>query len=174
MRSSSLIALIIFAAVFLGSCRKIEQLPARPQIEFISFAVFDSTDILGNYCKAGKLKFHFQDGDGDLGLKSEAGISDTTNLFFTLFRQKRGVMVQVPDNDIMKPSSYRIPYMVRLGQNKILRGTIDITFLYLFYDPAETDTIRYDFSIKDRADHFSNTESTCDIPLSVNGLYVKL
>jgi hypothetical protein len=174
MKYTGLIAILVLTAVFFGSCRKIQQLPAEPEIEFISFTVLDSTDILGNDCKAGKLKFYFQDGDGDLGIDvAESGESDTTNLFLTLFRKTAGIMVQVPDNDILKPSSYRIPYMERTGQNKILKGDIVVTLLYLFYDPADMDTLRYDFKIKDRADHYSNEESTCEIPLSVNGVYVK-
>jgi hypothetical protein len=81
-------------------------------------------------------------------------------------------MVQVPENDPLKPSSYRIPYMERLGQNKILKGTISVTFLYTFYDPKENNIIKYDFKIKDRASNESNTVSTCEIPLSVNGIYI--
>ena len=82
-------------------------------------------------------------------------------------------MTEVPGNDIMKPSDYRIPYMERTGQNKILKGTIAVTFLYLFYSAEDTDTIRYDFYLKDRADNLSNTESTSEIFLSVNGIYEK-
>ena len=53
-------------------------------------------------------------------------------------------MTEVPDDDILKPSNYRIPFMERTGQNKILKGTISITFLYLFYYPdrqIRSDTI---------------------------------
>jgi len=78
-------------------------------------------------------------------------------------------MQPVADNDPLKPSPYRIPYMERLGQNKILKGTISVTFLYLFYSP--TDTIRYDFYIKDRALNESNVASTSEIVLSVNKTY---
>ncbi len=174
MRSSSYIILTVLAAFFLGSCRKIEHLPATPSIEFRSFTVFDSTDILSNNYKAGKLEFRFQDGDGDLGLNEpQAGETDTTNLFFKLFRETHGKMVLVPDNDLMKPSAYRIPFMDRAGQNKILRGTIVITFFYLNYDPVNTDTIQYNFNIKDRMGNYSNSDSTCLIPLSVNGIYTR-
>jgi hypothetical protein len=79
----------------------------------------------------------------------------------------------VPDNDILSPSDYRIPYMERTGQNKILKGTIAVTFLYLFYSVEDTDTVRYDFYLKDRADNLSNTESTSEIYLSVNDIYKK-
>jgi hypothetical protein len=84
-------------------------------------------------------------------------------------------MIEVLDNDdVLKPSGYRIPYMARTGQYKILKGTISVTFLYLFYSPEDTDTVRYDFYIKDRKDNSSNTESTGEIFLSVNDIYEKI
>jgi hypothetical protein len=170
MRKIKYLFLIIVSFLILDSCRKVERLPAVPHIEFTSFTIFDTLDILGNNSKAGKLKFHFEDGDGDLGLNAPtSGDTDSTNLFFTLFRKEGGVMLPAPDNDPLKPSSYRIPYMDRLGQNKILKGTISVTFLYLFYSP--TDTIRYDFYIKDRALNVSNVESTSEIVISVNKTY---
>jgi hypothetical protein len=52
-----------------------------------------------------------------------------------------------------------------------LKGTISVTFLYTLYKPGDASIIRYDFFIRDRADNVSNTVSTCEIPLSVNGLY---
>ena len=161
---------VIISLFILDSCRKIEQLPAVPHIEFTSFTVFDTLDILGNNSKGGRLKFYFEDGDGDLGLTPPTDTQpDSTNLFLTLYRKTGVVMLPAPDNDPLKPSAYRIPYMVRLGQNKILRGTISVTFLYLFYSPA--DTIRYDFYIKDRALNESNVASTSEIVLSVNNVY---
>jgi hypothetical protein len=164
---------IVVATIFaLGSCKKITQLPDVPRIEFTSFSIFDTLDILGNISKAGRLKFHFEDGNGDLGLAVPTeGQVDTTNLFFTLFRKTGGIMVAAPDNDPLKPSSYRIPYMVRQGQNKILKGTISVVFLYLFYSP--TDTISYDFYIKDRALNESNIVSTSEIIISVDSTYTK-
>jgi hypothetical protein len=170
MRTIKYLFIILIVLIALASCRKIEQLPPIPHIEFTSFAVFDTTDILGNNAKAGRLKFSFTDGDGDLGLKAPSeNQTDTTNMFFTLFRKTGGIMVQAPDNDPLKPSSYRIPYMERLGQNKILKGTIYVTFLYLFYSSG--DTIRYDFYIKDRALNESNLASTSEIIISANGNY---
>jgi hypothetical protein len=161
---------IILLSVALFSCGKIETLPPIPSIDFTSFEVFDTTDILGNLSKGGRLKFYFEDGDGDLGLKypTEIPASDTTNLFLTLYRKSGGVMIPVPDNDPLKPSDYRIPYMERTGQNKILRGTISVTFLYLFY--SEADTIKYEFYVKDRAGNESNLASTCEIVLVTNGI----
>ena len=94
----------------LSSCFRVEDLPAKPRIEFRSFTLFDSTDILGNDIKAGKLTFYFEDGDGDIGIYDPDGSSaDTTNLFFTLFRKENGVFTEVADDDVLKPSHYRIP-----------------------------------------------------------------
>jgi hypothetical protein len=163
--------IVILTAILLaGACTKIEQLPAVPSIEFTSFTVFDTIDILGNETKGGRLKFTFEDGDGDIGLKAPSEIqTDTTNLFFSLFRKTDGIMTPAPDNDPLKPSSYRIPYLEREGQNKILKGTISVTFMYLLY--SESDTIKYDFYITDRAGNESNTASTSEIIIAVNDTY---
>jgi hypothetical protein len=156
----------------LGSCTKIEHISPIPSIKFNSFTIYDTTDILGNVSKAGKLNFYFEDGDGDVGLKvPSGGMADSTNLFFTLYRKSDGTMTEATPDDPLYPSSYRIPYMVRLGQNKILRGTISVTFLYLFYSP--TDTIQYDFFMKDRALHESNVATTSEIIISENNIYRK-
>ncbi|HUV00206.1 MAG TPA: hypothetical protein VMW32_04505 [Bacteroidales bacterium] len=171
MRSFKYLVISFFLFLAAVSCIKIQTLPPEPYIEFVSFAVFDTVDILGNTSKGGRLKFYFEDGDGDLGLPppSSQQTYDTVNLFFTLYRKTDGVMAPAPDNDPLKPSGYRIPYMERLGQNKILKGYISVTFLYLFY--SEDDIIKYNFYIKDRADNVSNTASTSEISLFVNDIY---
>ena len=171
MKTLNRLALLAFFVVALISCGKIQTLPDIPRIEYTDFTVFDTVDILGNAAKGGRLKFYFEDGDGDLGLPAPTpdGEGDSLNLFFTLYRMKDGVIAPAPDNDPLKPSNYRIPYMEMLGQNKILKGTIAVTFFYLFY--SEQDTIRYDFYLKDRAEHISNTVSTSEIPLFSNGIY---
>lgn len=166
------LCIVFILLLALGSCRKIEQLPARPRIEFTNFKIFDTVDILGNSAKGGRLKFYFEDGDGNLGLQDPSGNqTDSANMFFTLFRKKGGKMVLAAPNDPLQPSDYRIPYMIRMGQNKILKGTISVTFLYLFYTKA--DTIKYSFHIKDRAQNVSNEESTGEIVVSVNNVYTK-
>jgi hypothetical protein len=172
MRINKYSFVILIILLSLGSCRKIEQLSNIPNIRFTSFTVFDTLDILGNQSKGGRLDFYFEDGDGDLGLKEpSSGQTDSTNLFFKLFRKTDGIMAPAPEDDPLYPSSYRIPYMVRLGQNKILKGDISVTFFYFSYSPA--DTIRYDFTIKDRALNESNVASTSEIVVSVNNVYSK-
>jgi hypothetical protein len=161
---------ILFILILFTTCGKIEKLPPEPSIKFTSFEVFDSTDILGNKVKGGRLNFHFEDGDGDLGLPAPNQVNkkDSTNLFFFLLRKTNGTFKKAPENDLLKPSSYRIPFMDRQGQNKMLRGNICITFLYLFATPS--DTIKYEFFVKDRAQHSSDTISTCEIVIMKNGI----
>jgi hypothetical protein len=160
------------AMILAASCRKIEELPATPRIEFQSFEIFDTTDILGNKSKGGRLKFYFEDGDGNVGLKQpQASGDDSTNLFFTLYKKTNGIMQPASKNDPLTPAAYRVPYMERLGQNKILKGTISVTFLYLFFTTA--DTISYEFYLEDRDYKESNLETTSEIIVSVNNVYKK-
>lgn len=170
MKKLSWLAILLPIIILAYSCRKLQSLPPEPHIEYRSFEVFDTTDILGNEAKGGRLEFYFEDGDGDVGMNPPTGAEeDTNNLIITLYRKINGVMTLAPSNDPLWPSAYRIPFMDRTGQNKILKGTIDVTFLYLFYKP--TDTIMYDFYIKDRALNESNVATTSEIVLSQNKVY---
>ncbi len=80
-----------------------------------------------------------------------------------------GVLAPATDDDPLKPSGFRIPFMERTGQNRILKGNISVDFMYLF--TTEEDTIKYVFYVKDRADHLSNIDSTSTLPLFYNGIY---
>ena len=170
MKKIKYLLLIFIIISFVYSCKKIQQLSSVPHVDFTNFSIFDTTDILGNHSKGGRLRFRFEDGDGDIGLNNPtSGQPDSTNLFLTLYRIKDGVRVPAPQNDPISPSAYRIPFMERLGRDKILKGTISVTFLYLFYTPG--DTISYDFYITDRASNQSNVASTTDIVISQNKVY---
>lgn len=170
MKLVKYLTLIILFIILFHSCGKIEKLPPQPYIKFRSFEVFDTTDILENRVKGGRLNFYFEDGDGDFGLQApgQYTLADSTNLYFILYRKSAGEFVKAADNDLLKPSAYRIPFMDRQGQNKILKGNIRITFLYLFSNP--TDTIKYMFWVKDRAQNYSDTVSTCEIVLKDNSV----
>ena len=173
MKIKAVPAIVIFSLLVMTSCGKIETLPPEPHIEYTSFTVFDTTDLLGNTIMGGKLKFYFEDGDGDLGLAVPEGTeqADTINLFVSLFRMNNGKISPAPENDPYKPTGFRIPYMERTGQNKILKGDISVIFFYLFY--SKEDSIRYDFNIKDRAGNVSNSVSTSVIPVYYPGVYEK-
>ncbi|MCK4700132.1 MAG: hypothetical protein KAT38_07345 [Bacteroidales bacterium] len=159
--------LIITTIVLLNglSCQKIESLPEIPSISFKSFILKDTTDALGNEGKIGELTFDFEDGDGDIGLTQPDSLSaDSTNfnLFFTMFDKIDGEFIEVPENDLEAPLNYRIPYIEKEGQNKALKGEIQVDFIYLLF---EYDTFKYTFFIVDRALHKSNVETTPEIAL---------
>jgi len=162
-----ILILIVLILPFHSGCEKIKQLPPEPYIEFRQFTMFDTIDPLGNQAKGGLLDFYFEDGDGDLGVLAEQ--ADTINLLLTLYYKEEGVFIEADSTDDNRPKGYRIPYMEREGQNKTLQGRIEITFFYYYYTFDLTDTIKYDFYIKDRAGNESNIESTCEIPFSLDG-----
>ncbi len=166
---NALIITILAATLMMASCGPIETLPPEPRIEFRTFSLYDTTDILGNPAKAGKLTFYFEDGDGDLGLDPPLtpGVDPSSNLFLRLFRKTNGTFELAEPSDPLYPSEYRIPYIDAEGQNKILKGTIDVTLFYLIYDPQ--DTLYYDFWIRDRGGNESNTATTCVVVLGENG-----
>ncbi len=161
--------LIFTLLIVLGSCGPIEKLPPEPAIEFRTFTLFDTIDILGNPARAGKLTFYFEDGDGDLGLEASDTVAPSggNNLFLQLFRKTGGVFELASPTDPLYPSNYRIPYLNTPGQNKILKGTIDVTIIYFIYNA--TDTLYYDFWIKDRSGNESNTASTCVVIMGDTG-----
>lgn len=171
MMFRSITAAIFIQLAFLTSCGKIESLPPEPYIEYTNFTVFESVDSLGNDVMVGRLNFYFEDGDGDLGLNAPEGTEngEEINLFIELFRMENGKLVPAPDNDPFRVEGFRIPYMERLGRNKILRGDISVDFSYLIY--SEEDSISYDFYVRDRKGNLSNTESTSIIPLFYPGVY---
>jgi len=164
MKISGFAGFVIILSVLVYACTRVDKLPPTPSIKFTSFQTFDTTDIIGNQERGGRLKFYFEDGDGDVGLNAPANPGDdSTNLFFTMFRITNGIPDSAKADDPLKPSDYRIPFLTQVGQNVVLKGTISVTFLYLSYSVA--DTIKYDFYMKDRAGHVSNTVSTCEIPV---------
>jgi hypothetical protein len=165
----SVIIIIIAVLLMMGSCKPIESLPDEPRIEFRTFTLYDTIDLLGNYAKAGTLTFYFEDGDGDLGLDAPLtpGVDPSSNLFFQLYRKNGDLFELAGPSDPLFPSEYRIPYLEAEGQNKILKGTIDVTLMYIIYEA--TDTLYYDFWIRDRGGHDSNTATSCIIILGENG-----
>jgi len=166
---NAIIITVIMGGLMMASCGPIETLPPEPSIEFRAFSLYDTTDMLGNPAKAGKITFYFEDGDGDLGLDPPVtpGVDPSSNLFFRLYRKTNGTFELAAPSDPLYPSEYRIPYIDAEGQNKITKGTIDVTLIYLIYNPD--DTLYYDFWIKDRSGNESNTATTCIVVLGENG-----
>ncbi len=156
--------LLVFLVLLLTGCPGVEPLSEIPYIEFKDFTLDKSVDDLGNEIIRGELLFMFQDGDGDVGLHEPdtifPGDSSQYNLFLTMFKKENQEYIKLDEDDLGAPLYYRIPFIEREGQNKTLKGEIEVTFEYL---TIEYDTIRYTFYIVDRQKHISNSDTTFDI-----------
>ena len=166
---SNILFIILFTGiVFSFSCKKPEQYPVIPYIEFTDFVKISNA---AGIDEKGILKFSFTDGDGDIGL----GPSDTLypfnpgsqfyyDLFVTYYEKQHGNYVAVT---LPMSNNSRIPVLTPTGQNKSIKGFIEIELF--INNPATTfDTIAYDVSIADRALNISNTIRTTDIIIKKN------
>ena len=153
---SAVAAILLYAA-----CEPLEKVSEVPEIQFKSFTMFE-LDTLDIRIKAGELVFNFIDGDADVGIIKGREGDDTLNLFLFPYSKLDG------EYDSIDAATYGRSYailndedLVRVGQNKTIKGEIKLQ-IYYFLDPPY-DTIRYDFFILDRAGHKSNIETTSDI-----------
>lgn len=170
--NSVLKILILISLISLSffNCKKPQRYPDTPSIEFDTFYVVDSVDLLGNNTKYGMLKFAFIDGDGDIGLNP----SDTfypydsssiyyNNMFIKLYQFLDGSFQEV---DLQIPLNYRIkPRFESTGQNTVLKGFVITKMEYSTYFLSLYDTVKYSFYICDRALNISNTAESGTIYL---------
>ena len=150
---------VILTALVLSACDPIEKVSDVPEIKFKSFALYD-VDTLGFQIKAGELIFSFIDGNANFGVLPNS--EDTLNLFLLPFHKVN--MAYEPLNVDTFGRRYAVmndEALVRIGQNKTVKGEINLQ-VYYFVIPS-FDTIRYDFYIVDRAGNKSNVASTSDI-----------
>jgi hypothetical protein len=150
---------VILAALVFSTCEPIEKVSDVPEIKFKSFTLYDR-DTLGFQIKAGEMIFSFIDGNADFGVKENS--VDTLNLFLLPFHKVN--MAYEPLNVDTFGRKYAVmndEALVRVGQNKTVKGEIKLQVYYFVIPPF--DTIRYDFYIVDRAGNKSNVASTSDI-----------
>jgi hypothetical protein len=151
---------VIITALALSTCNPIEKVSDVPEIKFKSFALYDR-DTLGFKIKTGELIFSFIDGNADFGVVPNSTV-DTLNLFLLPFQKVN--MAYEPLNADTFGRKYAVmndPALVRIGQNKTVKGEIKLQVYYFVIPPF--DTIKYDFYILDRAGNKSNVASTSDI-----------
>lgn len=149
------IGLLVVIAIGLVSCLQGVKYPPEPQITYLSYVEKDSVDILGNPTTHFILiTFEFTDGDGNLG---EAESSTTKNLFVIEYGIENGVK-QTPIE-----TGYRMPDITPAGQNKSLKGEVDVDIQLFGNYPY--DSVQYEIYIKDRSNNESNIITTPIIPL---------
>ena len=150
---------LIFASltlgiVVLGSCLNGNEYPPEPDIKFLSFTSTDSLNLFGQISNLLVLTFEFTDGDGDIG--AEEG--DT---IINMFVSEYGILNKVQQSPT--PLRYTIPSITQSGQNKSLKGEIDIKITLLPF--FSYDSVLYDIYIVDRSGNKSNLITTPIIPL---------
>ncbi|MBK6443953.1 MAG: hypothetical protein IPG90_09620 [Bacteroidetes bacterium] len=161
MKYLRLFTLLIFATLLVFACKKPDEYPVIPAIEYKS--AYTTKDNQG-FDQLFYVTISFTDGDGDIGYKSrESGendpiFDDPTSQYYNNFIVKMFIKQNGVWNTIDTPVSSRIPYLTPDGKNKALKGDI-LRELNLPF-PLLNDTMKYDIFIYDRALHQSNTITT--------------
>lgn len=154
--------------ISVSSCLKPVSYPDEPILETI------------DYTKMGdslQLSLTFTDGDGDVGLNPDDTTGDYSpssyyhyNLYVEYYEMMEGTWVKGTQDPSGNNSpladtvnfSYRIKNLTPVGQNKTLKGTINVTIEPIAYNPNSnhSDSVKYRVSLIDRALNISNTIET--------------
>lgn len=151
MRKLIVTGILLLSSIW--ACQPIRLFEEVPAIKFESITPGTARENIDTVV----IVFSFTDGDGDLGLEE----GDTTN-DITVIDKRNG-----PPNigDITFP--YRMPYVTPPGQSKQISGTVELKMQNLIRRPGlQTDTVRYEIQIRDRANRFSNTIVTPPIVIT--------
>lgn len=169
MRGKLFIGLYLFGLIVgLSSCFKNENFPDEPRI-------YDPDFVL--YPDSAQLVFHFEDGDGDIGLSDselDPPYDTTSKYYYNLYieyYEKDDNLGWVPGLNLDGDSvifKYRLEPIEIKGKSRGIRGTMEVA-METFYNPlsSESDTIMYRIQLIDRALHESNVLQTDPI---VHGL----
>ena len=140
---------ILLAAVVIVGCRRLQQFPKEPKIEFINFLQMGQD--------SAKLIVSFTDGDGDIGLFDYDTLPPYDyNLFLDYYERNNGEWELF---DLPTPFYYRIPPLSDTDDGKALQGEIEVDLIF-YYRPNGPDTIKYDIKLRDRELNESNIIST--------------
>lgn len=167
-------ALIFSFAILLFSCEKNNNgIGDIPKITFAKYIKSDDESTL-------KLIINYEDGDGDLGLKDEDTLPpfNAKSKYYTNLHIKylellndtfKEVTLPFPAEDDTINYNYRFPYITPDGNNKNIKGDLEVSIPYSEIAPGAANKEAYDGFIKfkivlyDRALHESNTVSSPEI-----------
>ena len=139
------------------SCLKPESYPNEPILEYLSF---ESSMYPTELADSGKLIFSFTDGDGNIGLGQNQldspfnpGSFYYHNCYINYYEMMDGDWVRATSDPQGNNSSfadsitysYRIGNMTPVGQNKALKGEIEIILEPFYFNPISnhSDSIKY-------------------------------
>ena len=168
------IPLFLLGVIFL-SCRKFEEFPIEPIIEYENFLV--EYNVETGKTERGVLIFSYTDGDGDLGLAADEIYPPYNpeseyyyNLIINYYEKQNGTFVEVPLLSWNADSAYydtltfnsRFPRLLKYVEDQPIQGQFNDT-LFIFNPLSEFDTIKFSAYIIDRALHESNVIETPEI-----------
>jgi hypothetical protein len=155
-----------------ASCRKFDDFPVEPRIEYQSFLV-EINNTTGN-TERGVLAFSYTDGDGDLGLAENDTLPPYHydgdyyyNLVIDYYELQYNEWIKVPlvawnaekqEYDTLTFNA-RMPVFIPKNRIQPIKGVIQDT-LYLYNPLSEFDTVKFSAYIIDRALNSSNTIET--------------
>ena len=166
-RLRSIFVFITLLLVFF-SCKKYDDYPPEPDIEFMDFTLLRDAQGID---QRGVLRFSFTDGDGNIGLYDNDSLPPYDyNLFIRYFEQQNGTFKEVflvtptyiNDSTIVYDTATfngRIPILTPAGKNKAISGEIEDT-LFVNNPLSSFDTIMFELYIQDRDLNKSNVIQT--------------
>jgi hypothetical protein len=164
-------------ALLLGlwACESINDFDDTPSLEWRSAQLRQVGDSLDNR-QVFDLKIYFTDGDGNVGSAEEAN-NDTCDiknysaflsrydLFIYYYERVNGRFIEIPPVDSCLPFHNILPNLTPEGQNKTLEGEISTPFEYSNFPANNTDSVKFDLVLRDRAGNESNRLSSPAIAL---------
>ncbi len=175
-------ALVIFAMI--SSCKKDQTFSTTPEVTFDNFIKY--SDAAG-VDTAVDFIFTIKDGDGDIGfLENEFNTScgaDNSNLYIS-YEEKNGagyrpkkIWTQVTDittncdtniyfDSVQVKFNQRMQYIEPPGNSKSIEATVTYRMDYISALILLNTQGRFQFYIRDRANHISNTAVSTDLLLS--------
>lgn len=156
---------ILFSLVILGSlysCQKDNEYPIEPEIEFKEIGYIEGRTDTANVI------ISFTDGDGDIGFTKGDTLPpfnfDATTYNYFYYNLHLITYYKVGDSweeyefeDPYGAFGYRIKDLTPIGQNKSLKGTIQVG---LNISAGFPDSVYFDVELVDRALHISNRVQT--------------
>jgi hypothetical protein len=172
MKQLSKIVIILLGSCILSqSCKKKDEYPVVPYIEFMSFTKWTG----GGLDTALTMKISFTDGDGDIGLSDDTMPPFNPhgryyyNFLITYMEKKGGqwkyylVFNNITQQYDTVNFNSRIPWLTPDGGNRAIKGEIDLMMKLLRPAEANYDTVRFDAFIYDRSFNKSNVIRTPEV-----------
>ncbi len=159
-QQAKIILFVVVIAFCFSGCFKPEEFSHVPAIRFKSFEQLKDS---------GKMVVSFTDGDGDIGVLAFGGIplDSSENLFLEYYEKDdgQGFVQGLDTNNLPIVFKYLIKDITPQGQNKALKGEIEVTLEPWFYNftSPESDTLLYKIVLIDRAGNRSNVLETPEI-----------